>query len=1762
MSKKRLRSRLDSLFSNLADDQTSPIEQEPGTPNLTELGATANQAPEEQGVPEELSVPQEEPAAQEEPDLPADGAEPTTAVEAGAVEQSPAEPPLDLPGAVPSSVNATAILTGWTWEIDESLNYVSVGLEVSDALRMNPHGFPGKSFLNYALHPNSRAAVESALLQSQFPVELNVSFEPYPGACMAARIHILSRVEEGGAIRGWRGFAQRVLESGQGSAPAKLQQLAGGNGHSAAIAYSGERDAKPSLPKAPEAPAAQTSNLPASTIPQVSSPAHSPAAGFAVERGSLGTSHGIWTPTGTVSLNDNELKLADAEGQNPAAIALPIKMQGVGDLLLEVVDDTEDRHWSQDDQILVEEVAAQLALALDNAQLYLSVQQELSERIRAEQTILRRNKDLAALNQVGQQLSRLATRAEIFDLLASMVGEILDNQNMYICTYAANSGTLSYPVYRKDGKAVEMPDQIMSSGIAEFVIRSRTPLLITRDCQNELTRREIDLPLRMPASLLAIPMIAGNRSVGALVVQDYIKGDAYDSQHLELLSTAAAQATTALENADLFMQMQNALEAIENRERYQANVARAAAILTEFGTKSMPDVLKQLSQAARCSRIFFARLLEDERGLSWNSMAEWVDPAVAYLFDKTRIMHIPAGAFPNWQRELREKGWVVTHAAKEDTPESEFLNNQHIRTTLLLGIPGAQTTPGFIAFDQLGSERTWQSEEINALRVAADAIGNTFVRESLLDQLQVTLDETEGLYKASNKLAAANDMQEMVAAILSGVRSSEINRAVMLLFEFDSYMKIQQIKVGANWYSGRGTPPPPVGTEYLRTKYERFFQTSTPVFYDDILEAQIDNDIQDTLLHQNIRGLAILPLWSGKRQTGVLLLQAEARHHFSGRETRTYPPLVDQMAIAVENQRLFLQTQESLKETELLYNTSNRIAQASEPQEMLALVVDSILPEGADRASLMLIESDPNGDLVDLELVGVFDVKGEYQAMGQHMPISSLPLIRALTDEPFMVKDISQGDIDPTSRKTLEQLRMSAACLVPLRTSGRLIGVLTASSRFPTEFNQDDTRLLRIVGNGIAVAMEKQRLLGQAQRRAMELQTASEIARDTASTLSLDLLLNRIVNMLCERFELYHASIFLLDDSGTYAAIRESTGAAGAEMKARAHKLAVGSRSVVGTVAASGDPFILNDALNSPVYYPNPLLPETRAEMGIPLKLGPTVIGALDLQSKQINAFDQDDVTVLQILADQIAIAIENARAYELSQKAISDMKEIDRVKSQFLANMSHELRTPLNSIIGFSRVILKGIDGPINDTQKQDLSAIYNSGQHLLALINNILDLSKIEAGKMELAITDVNMADMINVAMSTAVGLVKDKPITLHTIVPEDLPPARADNTRIRQVLINLLSNAAKFTDEGAITVEAKAVTSPTGKPEVMISVTDSGPGIAQNDQNKLFLPFSQVDDSPTRKTGGTGLGLSICRSLIEMHGGRIGLLRSEVGVGSTFFFTQPYNKPEPEPVEETPIDDISNVVLAIDDDPRVISLYERYLKPHGYQVVALTNPKHALEKIREVKPFAITLDIMMPEKDGWSVLRDLKSTPEGRDVPIIICSILENQEQGFSLGASDYLVKPFLQEDLINAISRLNRDGQMHEILVIDDDPEDLRLVQKMLEDDKSLHVMTAQGGKEGWDAIQANRPDTIILDLFMPDMNGFNVVENLRANPLLRHIPVIILTGADLTPEQHQQLTAFGENVLSKGYLREKELLVLLEEALRKFHPDRKEDKPRQ
>jgi PAS domain S-box-containing protein len=662
------------------------------------------------------------------------------------------------------------------------------------------------------------------------------------------------------------------------------------------------------------------------------------------------------------------------------------------------------------------------------------------------------------------------------------------------------------------------------------------------------------------------------------------------------------------------------------------------------------------------------------------------------------------------------------------------------------------------------------------------------------------------------------------------------------------------------------------------------------------------------------------------------------------------------------------------------------------------------------------------------------------------------------------------------------------------------------------------------------------------------LATSGEIGRLVTSTLDMDTLFVRTVNLIRERFGFYHAAIFIIDDAGFNAILKAATGEAGEEMLRHKHYVQVGSNTIIGSVTASGAPMIVNNVSQELLHRINPLLPDTRSEAVIPLKIGRRIIGVIDLQSTIVNGFNEDDIAVLQSLVDQIAVAIDNARSYELAQQAINEMRELDRLKSQFLANMSHELRTPLNSIIGFSRVILKGIDGPVTELQEQDLNAIYNSGQHLLRLINDILDLSKIDAGKMELSIDDVDVPELLQSVVPTVTGLIKDKPIQLNTVVADNIPIIRADAMRLRQVLINLLSNAAKFTEEGSITLSAEIVTGPKNQTEILIRVTDTGPGIASEDRNKLFQPFSQVDSSPTRKTGGTGLGLSISRRLVELHNGRIDV-ESEVGKGSSFYFTLPLPKiQENNAAAASPVD--GKLILAIDDDTQVIGLYERYLQPRGYRVKALTDPTRVIEAIGEEKPFAITLDIMMPGKDGWSVLTELKANPDTRDIPVIVCSILEEDEKGFSLGASDYLVKPILEDDLLNALDRLNADGSIRNVLVIDDDPKDLRLMEKILQQGRYNPIL-AEGGRAGWDILNTRPPDAVILDLFMPDMDGFALLEKLKTTPGLSELPVIVVSGADLNDIQREQLNSFGQTLLQKGLVTESELLTKLENAFNKI-----------
>jgi signal transduction histidine kinase/CheY-like chemotaxis protein len=741
----------------------------------------------------------------------------------------------------------------------------------------------------------------------------------------------------------------------------------------------------------------------------------------------------------------------------------------------------------------------------------------------------------------------------------------------------------------------------------------------------------------------------------------------------------------------------------------------------------------------------------------------------------------------------------------------------------------------------------------------------------------------------------------------------------------------------------------------------------------------------------------------------------------------------------------------------------------------------------------------------------------------------------------------------------------SHSLALPIRLQDQVVGVLGFNRKTGHPWSAQEIAAVETITEQLGLALEKQRLFDQTQtalaetellyNATAELNTAqnyTDILRVIENYTEVGRRSNRMRIVLFDQAAApgqipatYYALASLPEDP--LAALQEGTAP-------EPHPFTLGEILTPDRVTLISDP--AND----------PGLPETprrallqtsdaRSFAFIPLLVAGQWIGYIELNYPELIKFSEDDLRRTSSIGAQASVAIQNLYSIEIAQRAVEEMREVDRLKSEFLANMSHELRTPLNSIIGFSRVILKGIDGPINELQQQDLEAIHHSGQHLLDMINNILDLSKIEAGKMELRIEEIQLDDVIDSVVSTARGLVKEKPIRLLTEIPEQLPVVSGDRTRVRQIMLNLLQNAAKFTDEGTITVKIESLPE---EGQMKISVHDTGIGIAEEDQDKLFERFSQVDSSLTRKVGGSGLGLSITKLLVEMQGGVIDL-SSEVGQGSVFWFTLPLvDKVVEQKREEEPIEPGKKVVVSIDDDEQIIGLYKRYLRSHGYQVVGITDPKDVIPRLIEIQPYAITLDLMMPQKDGWQVIQEIKSHPDTAHIPVIICSIVEEKERAYQLGAVDYLVKPILERELVTAIDNLHLEQTRLEphILVIDDDPNVFQLIQIALRDHTTYKLNYANGGFEGLEQLNALHPDAVILDIMMPDLDGFSILETMQGDPVLRTTPVIILTAADLSPEQRQILENNKREVITKDGFKSQYLIEFLEKALEKVRTDQR------
>jgi PAS domain S-box-containing protein len=524
------------------------------------------------------------------------------------------------------------------------------------------------------------------------------------------------------------------------------------------------------------------------------------------------------------------------------------------------------------------------------------------------------------------------------------------------------------------------------------------------------------------------------------------------------------------------------------------------------------------------------------------------------------------------------------------------------------------------------------------------------------------------------------------------------------------------------------------------------------------------------------------------------------------------------------------------------------------------------------------------------------------------------------------------------------------------------------------------------------------------------------------------------------------------------------------------------------------------------------------------------------------------------------------------------ELEEASRMKSEFLANMSHELRTPLNSIIGFSEVLRDGLMGEMSDKQRGFIGDIFGSGKHLLSLINDILDLSKVEAGKMMLDLEPV----LVSAMLANSLSIVREKAaahrIRLDVDVDETLGSVQADSRKVKQIVYNLLSNAVKFTaDGGKVTLRASRVpraqvgqlsgawtgrsfpfADSTFAEFLEISVTDSGLGISGDGLERLFRPFSQIDGGLARKFEGTGLGLAMVKLLAELHGGSVAV-ESAVGHGSRFTVWLPARAPEeraltPDQTPATPrIEPLAGarIALVIEGDFKSADLIRVQLEAEGFEVLHAASAEAGLALAVQQPVSLITLDILLPNMDGWEFLSRIKQVPALKRIPVVIISIAADRNKGFSLGAAAVMQKPISRRELYESLVDLGllprSLGQTLKVLVVDDDPKAVELIAVSVMGLAST-VLRASGGREAIDAARRELPDAIVLDLMMPEVNGFDVVEALKEHPATARIPILIVTAKQITAEDRARLSGYVSAIMEKGEFDRERFIVEVRRAM--------------
>lgn len=1102
---------------------------------------------------------------------------------------------------------------------------------------------------------------------------------------------------------------------------------------------------------------------------------------------------------------------------------------------------------------------------------------DITQRKQQEELINSRSMEIQTVAVVG---SAIATNLDYEQLLWSVANQTRDNfhryhVNIYLLdklgenlSLAAASGEVGRELV---ANAHQIPLDAPKSLVARAA-RTRQPVVIQNVSLEPNFLRNKLLPHTQAE--MALPIIFDNRVYGVLDIQDN-KVNAFDEAHVQAKLILANQIAVAIQNARAFTVTQQ--RARNAQIRNQVNEILANAVNVQ---ESLEQVMSLMLESLGFDNLVMSNF--DHKTQTWYGFAG-AGTDITSTLAKTFVD--PASAYPHGV-EVINTGRVVAIDDVRQYPNfpEYYIETLGIKSVLTLPILSGENVIAVIFGNFNQQMHFFTEEDIELAQQLSEQISFGIERRRQEDEQQL-------LYLISAQLTNAHTNQEVLEAMSEYGRQRGAAGGTLLAIETEND-QATWTEVVATWQDDGSESVTPVGSRFYLPEFPVsklwLSNPGRPIMINDVLtDERVDPVTRAIYQRTNARGTIIVPLYTQGRWVGLSTFTWPDTVQFNEQDERILNAIMLQVTPTMDALISAQQMQLARAEAETLYQISKLINDAQDEQDLVDAVVAFRQDQAVSAVSLALFE---NNSFDGAETV---TVSADWRSDGTNLfgaviPLEQFPFLKVLNrHELSLSNDVAADEnLDEYSRQSFIALNARSYIFTPLTIGERWLGTLSLSYEQPHVHTQPEIRFMRSVTEQMTSAVERITLAKETQKRAAEIQTVADVSKVAAATLDANKLLTDVSELTKSSFNLYHAHIYLLDEAGENLMLAAGAGEPGRIMRDRGHSISLSqATSLVATAARTEKAVIINDISREPNFLPNPLLPETRAELSVPMIVGDKLIGVLDVQDKIVNRFTETDALVMRTLADQIAVAVENARAFEEQQKTAERLREVDRLKSQFLANMSHELRTPLNSIIGYAEVLLDGIDGELSDDAIEDVEAIHGGGKHLLTIINDILDLAKIEAGQMFIDRRETNVIPVVDEVMNTVKILATNKGIDLNIEIDDDLPTVHGDPIRIKQIILNLMTNSIKFTENGRVTLRMFR----HNGGEIAVQVQDTGIGMSENDMKGLFQQFHQVDGSATRRAGGTGLGLVITRHLVHMHEGEI-YVESEKGVGSTFWFTIP--------------------------------------------------------------------------------------------------------------------------------------------------------------------------------------------------------------------------------------------------------------------------------